>query len=60
VTSSAKYFTGEILGVSSGIEIFGSIQGNLVIGLAVTWGAVAACLAAGIRHTGKVNFFEGV
>ncbi|XP_033606664.1 sodium- and chloride-dependent glycine transporter 2 isoform X2 [Cryptotermes secundus] len=56
MTSSAKYFTGEILGVSSGLEIFGSIQGSLVIGLAITWGAVAACLAAGIRHTGKLCY----
>jgi hypothetical protein len=55
VTSSAKYFTGEVLSVSPGLEIFGNIQGSLVIGLAITWGIVAACLAAGIRHTGKVN-----
>lgn len=55
MTSSEKYFTGEVLGVSSGLEIFGNIQGNLVIALALTWGAVAACLAAGVRHTGKVN-----
>jgi hypothetical protein len=55
VTSSEKYFTGEVLGVSSGLEIFGSIQGNLVLALAVTWGTVAACLASGIRHAGKVN-----
>jgi hypothetical protein len=55
VTSSEKYFTGEVLGVSSGLEVFGNIQGNVVLGLAVTWTVVAACLAAGIRHTGKVN-----
>ena len=55
MTSSAKYFTGEVLGVSSGLQIFGNIQGSLVIGLAITWSTVAVCLAAGIRHTGKVN-----
>ena len=55
VTSSAKYFTGEVLAVSPGLEIFGNIQGGLVIGLAITWSIVAVCLAAGIRHTGKVN-----
>ncbi|GFG31628.1 hypothetical protein Cfor_03203, partial [Coptotermes formosanus] len=56
MTSSAKYFTGEVLGVSAGLEIFGNIQGSLVIGLAITWSIVAACLATGIRHTGKLCY----
>ncbi|KAJ4439631.1 hypothetical protein ANN_07759 [Periplaneta americana] len=56
MASSAKYFAGEVLSLSPGLEIFGQIQGHLVLGLAVTWCSVAACLAAGIRNTGKLCY----
>ncbi|PSN49392.1 hypothetical protein C0J52_12007 [Blattella germanica] len=56
VASTANYFTTEILGISPGLESFGKIQGHLVLGLAITWGTIAACLGSGIRHTGKLCY----
>ncbi|KAJ9590766.1 hypothetical protein L9F63_016282, partial [Diploptera punctata] len=52
VASSAKYFTTEILGTLSESQV----QGHLVLGLAITWTAVAVCLGSGIRHTGKLCY----
>jgi len=58
--SSEYFWENEVLGLSSGLENVGSVQGHLAVCLLVGWILVYACVIRGIKWTGKIVWFTGL
>ncbi|XP_060075943.1 sodium- and chloride-dependent GABA transporter 1-like [Ylistrum balloti] len=51
-----QYSRYKILDISSGLDNIGSINGNVVVCMAVSWALVCLCVSKGIRTSGKVVY----
>jgi solute carrier family 6 amino acid transporter-like protein 5/7/9/14 len=56
-TSSQVFWERKVLDISSGIEDLGGIKWDLALCLVISWIIVIACLAKGVKTSGKVIYF---
>ncbi|XP_060077340.1 sodium- and chloride-dependent glycine transporter 2-like [Ylistrum balloti] len=55
-SAEEEFWQYNILDISTGLEDFGSLNGNLVLCLFLAWVAIYLCVIKGIRSTGKVVY----
>ncbi|XP_060075942.1 sodium- and chloride-dependent GABA transporter 1-like [Ylistrum balloti] len=55
-SAAEEFWQYKILDISSGLDNIGSINGNVVVCMAVSWALVCLCVSKGIRTSGKVVY----